>query len=116
MTCSILSAIMARTKVLNWARKPGWRIAANDRLAGGAASAGIGLISFIKQPLICCGLQPESRQGAPTEHAFAALSSIVANTDRRPDQVSHAIFRCARHPFQAMLCAASLEDRRVNTM
>jgi hypothetical protein len=60
-------------------------------------------------------MQPESRQGVPTEHAFAALSSIVAHIDRRPDQVSHAIFRCVRHPFQVMLGPASLEDRRVNT-
>jgi len=61
-------------------------------------------------------MQPESYRGAPTEHAFAALSSIVANAGRRPDQVSHAIFRCDRHPFGVMLYPASLEDRRVNTM
>src|SRR5882757_4091969 len=48
MTCSILSAIIASTKVANWARKPGWRIAAKDRLAGGEAPAETGLISFMK--------------------------------------------------------------------
>jgi len=30
----MLSAIMARTKVMNWARKPGWRIAAKDPVFG----------------------------------------------------------------------------------
>src|SRR5580704_7786151 len=48
MTCSILSAIIASTKVANWARKPGWRIAAKDRLAGGDAPAETGFISFMK--------------------------------------------------------------------
>ena len=30
---------MASTKVMNWARKPPWRIAANDRRAAGATPA-----------------------------------------------------------------------------
>src|SRR5665213_838740 len=57
MTCSILSAIIASTKVMNWARKPGWRIAANDRRVAGGASAGIALIS----------LMPESSHAARVE-------------------------------------------------
>lgn len=48
MTCSILSAIMASTKVMNWARKPGCRIAAKDRLLAGGAPAAIDLVSLIK--------------------------------------------------------------------
>src|SRR5580704_5059759 len=47
MTCSMLSAIMASTKVMNWARKPGWRIAANDRFADGGPLTGTCFISFI---------------------------------------------------------------------
>src|SRR5579863_7200433 len=39
MTCSILSAIIANTKVTNWARNPGWRIAANERFAGAGGAA-----------------------------------------------------------------------------
>src|ERR1700712_563158 len=48
MTCSILSAIMASTKVKNWARKPGWRIAAKDRLVDGGALTAADLVSIIK--------------------------------------------------------------------
>lgn len=45
MTCSILSAIIAMTKVENWAWKPRCRIAAKDRFAGaGGGSATLGLI------------------------------------------------------------------------
>src|SRR5580698_6075181 len=48
MTCSILSAIIASTKVMNWARNPGCRIAANDRRADGGALAGIDWESLIR--------------------------------------------------------------------
>jgi hypothetical protein len=47
MTCSILSAIIARTNVTNWARKPGCRIAAKDRFAGGEGAARMGVTSFM---------------------------------------------------------------------
>jgi hypothetical protein len=39
MTCSILSAIIASTKVPNCIRNPGCRIAAKERRAGGGAAA-----------------------------------------------------------------------------
>src|ERR1700690_2765207 len=35
---------------MNWARKPGWRIAANDRFADGEASAGPDLESLMRKP------------------------------------------------------------------
>src|SRR4051794_18326543 len=48
MTCSILSAIIASTKVENCARKPRWRIAAKDRFGAGEAVAGADFVSDIK--------------------------------------------------------------------
>jgi hypothetical protein len=39
---------MASTKVENWARKPGCRIAAKDRLAGSDALTDAAFVSFIK--------------------------------------------------------------------
>jgi hypothetical protein len=41
-----LSTIIAITKVMNWARKPGWRIAAKDRFAGNDAPPVGDFISF----------------------------------------------------------------------
>ena len=35
---------------MNWARKPGWRIAANDRLVDDAVTGAV-LVSLIKKPL-----------------------------------------------------------------
>jgi hypothetical protein len=40
---------MASTKVMNWARKPGWRIAANDRFEACDAFTGIALVSLIQK-------------------------------------------------------------------
>jgi hypothetical protein len=39
---------MASTKVLNWARKPGCRIAAKDRLVDGDASTAAAFVSVIE--------------------------------------------------------------------
>src|SRR5262249_2695414 len=44
MTCSMLSAIIATTEVMNRMRNPGCRMAANEGLAGaGAAGLGVGI-------------------------------------------------------------------------
>ncbi len=36
---------------MNWARNPGWRIAANDRFVDGDPLARVELLSLIKEPL-----------------------------------------------------------------
>src|ERR1700676_4063387 len=61
MTCSMLSAIIARTNVENWARKPGWRIAAKDLFVAGDALTGTGLISFMTRHQFT--VQPKGRIG-----------------------------------------------------
>jgi hypothetical protein len=69
----MLSAIIARTKVENWARKPGWRIAAKDRFEDSDALTGTGLISFMKNHQIAVHVkgrigQRDARQGKRHEN------------------------------------------------
>jgi hypothetical protein len=49
----LLSAIMAATKVMNWARTPGWRIAAKDRLINDGAVRGMDFVSLMKKHQCC---------------------------------------------------------------
>jgi hypothetical protein len=94
MTCSILSAIIASTKVANWARKPGWRIAAKDRLAGDAAPADTGLISFMKNHQFtgivqgCEGWYPAARGAARERRA--------KRHENMPELADGAAWACSR--------------------
>src|ERR1700733_10998878 len=82
MTCSILSAIMASTKVVNWARKPGWRIAAKDRFAGSDGSTGAAIASLIRETinLLRRAVRPSMADQGSTAWLGATLSRFA---DRR---------------------------------
>src|ERR1700730_10653002 len=82
MTCSILSAIIASTKVVNWARKPGWRIAAKDRFAGSDGSTGAGIASVIRATInsLRRAVRPSIADQGSTAWLGATLSRFA---DRR---------------------------------
>jgi hypothetical protein len=49
---------MASTNVMNWARKPGWRIAAKDRFADGEGLTEIDFVSLMKGHQLLRGAEP----------------------------------------------------------
>lgn len=58
----MLSAIMASTKVRNWARKPGWRIAEKDRFVECEALTAMDSVSLIGKPSISRAMCGRIRQ------------------------------------------------------